>query len=220
MSLEDAFTAISKDARNLLGSKEEDMKIIGLRILKDQLEVKLKNVTEKPIDILKRIDKYVQYEKDIEEPPPLAAVAVKIIIFEEEWKLIAREEKEKADEEAERKRKLLNPVDEDEEEEDDEDEEDINKKVEEVVVKTLWDEFIEKDANLRPPESINLSKIEDKELIKGMILSPWRSFNETFRVSRHTEILPLKKIACDFWGIEDVTGWNLYDENGEKQEAA
>lgn len=35
MSLEDAFTAISKDARNLLQSKEEDMKIIGLRILKD-----------------------------------------------------------------------------------------------------------------------------------------------------------------------------------------
>ena len=31
--------------------------------------------------------------------------------------------------------------------------------------------------------------------------------------------MPLKKIACDFWGIEDVTGWNLYDENGEKQEA-
>ena len=49
-----------------------------------------------------------------------------------------------------------------------------------------------------------------------MMLTPWNSYNETFRISRHTEILALKKIACDFWGIEDVTGWNIYDENGEK----
>ena len=51
----------------------------------------MKNVSEKPIDILKRIDKYVEYEKEIEEGAPLTAVAVKIIIFDEEIKLIAKE---------------------------------------------------------------------------------------------------------------------------------
>ena len=104
MPLEDAFTLISKDARNMLQKKEEDMKIVAMRILREQLEIKLKNVSEKPIDILKRINEYVKYEKDIEEPPPMAAVAVKIIIFEEELKLIQREIEEK--EEEERKRKL------------------------------------------------------------------------------------------------------------------
>ena len=49
-------------------------------------------------------------------------------------------------------------------------------------------------------------------------LTPWLAFQETFRISRITEILPLKKIACDFWDIEDVTGWCLYDDNGDKQE--
>lgn len=82
MPLEDGFTHISKDARNLLQSKEEDMKIIAMRILREQLEIKLKNVSEKPIDILKRINEYVKYEKDIEEPPAMAAAAVKIIIFD------------------------------------------------------------------------------------------------------------------------------------------
>jgi hypothetical protein len=91
MSLEDAFTKISKEARELIGKKEEEMKIIATKVLKEQLEVKLKNVSEKPIDILKRIDKYVEYEKEIEEGAPLTAVAVKIIIFDEEIKLIAKE---------------------------------------------------------------------------------------------------------------------------------
>ena len=88
MSLEDAFTTISKDARNLIGTKEEEMKIIATKVLKEQLEVKLKNVSEKPIDILKRIDKYVEYEKYIEEGTEMSAVAVRIIIFDEEIKLI------------------------------------------------------------------------------------------------------------------------------------
>lgn len=37
MSLEDAFTTISKDARTLLANKEEKMKSIAIRILKEQL---------------------------------------------------------------------------------------------------------------------------------------------------------------------------------------
>jgi hypothetical protein len=35
MSYEDAFTAISKKARTLLAEKEENMKSIALRILKE-----------------------------------------------------------------------------------------------------------------------------------------------------------------------------------------
>jgi hypothetical protein len=55
--------------------------------------VKLKNVAEKPGDILKRIDKYVEYEHQIMEEPPLLAVSVRIIIFDKEFKLIAIEKK-------------------------------------------------------------------------------------------------------------------------------
>ena len=35
MSLEDAFTKISKEARELIGKKEEEMKIIATKVLKE-----------------------------------------------------------------------------------------------------------------------------------------------------------------------------------------
>ena len=202
MSLEDAFTTISKDARNLIGTKEEEMKIIATKVLKEQLEVKLKNVSEKPIDILKRIDKYVEYEKYIEEGTEMSAVAVRIIIFDEEIKLIQKEIIQKLEEEEERKRIENNPPDEEEEEEEDDDDDKVE---EEVKVETLWEQFINK--------SEDMNKTQEE---KDLLMTPWKSFNESFRISKHTEILQLKKITCDFWGIEDVTGWHLYDENGDK----
>ena len=73
---------------------------------------------------MKRIDKYVEYEKEIVEEPPLSAVSVKIIIFDKEIKRIALEKKEKEEEEERRKKKERDGVQEEEEEEDeDEDEE-------------------------------------------------------------------------------------------------
>jgi hypothetical protein len=81
--------------------------------------------------------------------------------------------------------------------------------VEEEKIETLW------DANINSSlETMNKTPEE-----KALLMTPWKQYNESFRISKHTEILPLKKIACDFWGIEDVTGWHLYDENGDKQEA-
>ena len=175
MSLEDAFTTISKDARNLIGTKEEEMKIIATKVLKEQLEVKLKNVSEKPIDILKRIDKYVEYEKYIDEGTEMSAVAVRIIIFDEEIKLIQKEIIQKLEEEEERKRIENNPPDEEEEEEEDDDDDKVE---EEVKVETLWEQFINK--------SEDMNKTQEE---KDLLMTPWKSFNESFRISKHTEIL-------------------------------
>lgn len=49
-------------------------------------------------------------------------------------------------------------------------------------------------------------------------IEPFAYAQTTFRISRNTDILQLKKIATAHWDIEDASRWCLWSENIEKQE--
>ena len=58
LSQDKMFQAIQNQSQEILFSKEQEIKNLSVRILKQELDLKLKNISEKPNDILKRLDKF------------------------------------------------------------------------------------------------------------------------------------------------------------------
>jgi len=44
----------------------------------------------------------------------------------------------------------------------------------------------------------------------------YQFFEETFRISKHTEIRSFIRIITEYWGLEPPGKFYLYDDNGEK----
>jgi hypothetical protein len=81
----------------ILGSKEMELKNITLRAMKQELELKLSNVSEKPLDILKRLDKFADQpiaQGGGESAKGMFCNAVIVRVFNAELKIMEDERKE------------------------------------------------------------------------------------------------------------------------------
>ena len=99
MSQDKMFQAIQDQSQEILFSKEQDIKNLTVRILKQELDLKLKNISEKPNDILKRLDKFADLPKVEAEGKGMFCFSVIVRVFEKELEILRDElEQQKLDE--------------------------------------------------------------------------------------------------------------------------
>lgn len=101
-----------------------------VRIFKQELDLKLKNISEKPNDILKRLDKFADLPKTDVEGKGMFCYSVIVRVFQKEMDILEEElEKQRLDE-----AQGINGAQQDDEDDDD-DEEEAKVVVEEEEVK-------------------------------------------------------------------------------------
>ena len=159
MSEDQIFQLIETDASLFLHSKEEYLKDLAVKALKSLLEMKLDNVSEKPLDTLKRLDKYVSpLDSELQEKGKEKMVnSVIVRIFSQELEILRVEKEQRALDAAEADNGLLigNKSDEDEED--------------------------EEQAVAAPAEEIIIGDSKTD-------LKPFNYFQSTFRISDNTDI--------------------------------